>query len=645
MHPATRHYSVVVLSIPIVFNNEGDHDPNGMLYALSKHVDRLKEVRDAFRSVPPGQHCTYDETEPRVTGEFAGEHAAYLHPAHPRKPHPLVRPLVLRANVGDRVHIHFENQLDRRAGMHLVGDGYDVNVADGAHVGHNPDTTVPAGGSRAYDWLAMHEGVFPFHDMGSLSGGEDGTNLHGLFGALVVEPAGSTWTDPVTGHRLDDPVDGEDGLYVDVHPPAAPPGAMTGTAPPCDTLDGPNAPRRSFREHVVFFHDETEVHFCLRAPEGGHGGGHAAVPPTHDRRGRGPRDGEDVGDLCGEGRHMGMDLDQEPMATPISYRSEPMMSRHKRLLAMRATFLDEPVEGEEQHHSSWLFGDPATPILRAYRCDPVRIRLVHAGVKETHVFHLHVHQWRPVPDRYFAGPNPTPILDSVSIGPQTAMTIEPMYGAGSLHGAIGDVIWHCHLYSHFHEGMWGILRVLDKLEDGSAGRTYPDGSPIRALRPLPDRLPPPAPTAAKPGFPRFMPSKIGAGRPRQKSPPPPDHPRHGELGMDDPTTLEQGNMVADRQPGEAFVKIDANMGPADPRTPADRVFYISAIAMNVLYNQDGYWHDPDGHLFVLDEDLDDVQGGIEPPQPLFIRANAGEVLEMHFTNRLPHAIPATASAA
>ena len=53
--------------------------------------------------------------------------------------------------------------------------------------------------------------------------------------------------------------------------------------------------------------------------------------------------------------------------------------------------------GEEQHHSSWLFGEPETPVLRAYKGDPARIRLVHGGVKETHVFHLHVHQWRAVP--------------------------------------------------------------------------------------------------------------------------------------------------------------------------------------------------------------------------------------------------------
>src|SRR3712207_155582 len=37
---------------------------------------------------------------------------------------------------------------------------------------------------RTYTWRCEHEGVFPFHDGGNLSGREEGTNVHGLFGAL-----------------------------------------------------------------------------------------------------------------------------------------------------------------------------------------------------------------------------------------------------------------------------------------------------------------------------------------------------------------------------------------------------------------------------------------------------------------------------
>ena len=73
--------------------------------------------------------------------------------------------------------------------------------------------------------------------------------------------------------------------------------------------------------------------------------------------------------------------------TAISYRSEPMRNR------MPLTH-DPADSGEDTSTSSWVYGDPAPSILRAYVGDPAKIRLVHGGIKETHVFYLHNHQWR-----------------------------------------------------------------------------------------------------------------------------------------------------------------------------------------------------------------------------------------------------------
>lgn len=74
------------------------------------------------------------------------------------------------------------------------------------------------------------------------------------------------------------------------------------------------------------------------------------------------------------------------------------------------------------------------------------------------------------------------IIDSISISPQECYTLDILYGAGSFNGMIGDAIFHCHLYPHFHEGMWTLWRVFDRLQDGSG--VYPDGTPIEALMPL-----------------------------------------------------------------------------------------------------------------------------------------------------------------
>ena len=73
--------------------------------------------------------------------------------------------------------------------------------------------------------------------------------------------------------------------------------------------------------------------------------------------------------------------------TAISYRSEPMRNR------MPLTH-DPADSGEDTSMSSWVYGAPAPSILRAYVGDPAKIRLVHGGIKETHVFYLHNHQWR-----------------------------------------------------------------------------------------------------------------------------------------------------------------------------------------------------------------------------------------------------------
>lgn len=74
------------------------------------------------------------------------------------------------------------------------------------------------------------------------------------------------------------------------------------------------------------------------------------------------------------------------------------------------------------------------------------------------------------------------IIDSISISPQECYTLDILYAAGSFNGMIGDAIFHCHLYPHFHEGMWTLWRVFDRLQDGSG--VYPDGTPIEALMPF-----------------------------------------------------------------------------------------------------------------------------------------------------------------
>ena len=221
--------------------------------------------------------------------------------------------------------------------------------------------------------------------MGDTRFSEDATNIHGLFGALIVQAKGSTWTDPVDGSEL------RSGIFADIHNPFKP----------------------SFREYAVYFHDELEVVNRF---------GNQIIDPHTN----------------------------QPMAvTAISYRSEPMVNRAN-LIPLKdrgikccnpfkpedscsRTYIIDPnhmlVDGEDVSMSSWTYGDPSTFIPRAYKGDPSKFRLIHGGVLETHVFHLHTHQWKLEPD----DPNST-IIDSISVSPQESHTIDILHGAGSLPG-------------------------------------------------------------------------------------------------------------------------------------------------------------------------------------------------------------------
>lgn len=195
----SRFYEIEAIEIPIVYNKYGDHDPNGLLYVLKKDAKRIrKSAEEHFRMDPP-QPCRE------------------------------VQPLVLRANVGDQVVVSFTNSLNRPLSIHVQGLNYDVNTSDGASVGYNNDSTTR--NRIVYTWYADKEGVYSFQDMGDTRSGEEGTNVHGLFGAIIVEAPESVWLDPETGEEL------ESGLFADIYHPVEP----------------------AFREYAVFFHDELEI--------------------------------------------------------------------------------------------------------------------------------------------------------------------------------------------------------------------------------------------------------------------------------------------------------------------------------------------------------------------------------------------------
>ncbi len=588
---------------------------------------------------------------------------------NPMKPIPALRPLVLRCRKGETVKIEFENSIKGRdVGFHVQGGGLarsngrkGVKYADGAWIGENERSILPHGGTAKLYYSASTEGVWPINDLGDVRGNEAGTNCHGLFGTIIVEAPGAKWRDPETGADLtnadwcsfldvDIITEGEDvndprhEKYVDFHYDDVP---------------------RSFREFTTFIHDQPEVHSGLHTV-----GEHSIMPlsyraePMHNR-------------LPHRMRQYVRDTNARPkLSDPnkVDRRAfrwllgDEMQELFQTARMGEDTWL-EYVAGEEQHHSSWLFGDPITHIQRAYAGDPCRVRLVHAGVKETHIYHLHVHQWRAVAQDT-AQPSVNPcytdgkpdgkgshLLDSVTIGPQHAMTIDPLYGSGSRQKSVGDIIWHCHLYPHFHHGMWGLWRSYDRYIDGK--RPYPDGSYCPPLRPLPG-LRPPSVKAELPGFPWFIDGVFP-----MKSPPPPvgdkttPNGRRMLLKMPRASVLERNAMPercrTGETPGAVFVDLDsmAEKWCKDaglPEKPRILSYDIEVTHKRTQYNVDG-WYDPCGHYYRLQKvsvkewdkqakdyretlTQDFVHAASTNPEPLFPRANHGDIVEWRQHNAL-----------
>lgn len=506
-----RHFDVSAIQLPIVYNKYGDVDPDGLMYVL---YEKEHEIQEVVKKCP---------------GTFVN----------------LVQPLVIRAHQYDIIEIAFTNKLCFSTGINIKGLTCRIQKSDGTFAGENESSLAAPSKTVVYRWDATTQGGFLLSDLGNPLSSELGSNIHGLFGAVIVEPPGSYWTDPETGCEL------KSGVFADIHHPFLP----------------------DFREFVTIFHDEAPVkNRCLE-------------PPFEP----------DVGAIA--------------MTHSINYRAEPM--RNRMHLIMEGIVCPDCI-GEEVHHDSWVFGDPPPTVLpRCYRGDPVRWYAISGGMKETHIFHLHLQQWND--DKQDPGSN---IIDSKHLGPNETITFDILYGAGSIQKAYGDVIYHCHLYPHFSEGMWGIQRIHDVLENGK--RCYPDGTPITALQPLPDRAKPPKPTKKRPGFPFFIPGKVG-----ERSPVPP-------IGWDRAlpiTELEKKALDKHWKVGALFVN-------SCPKDAPIRKYEIVGIQRKLTYNE-ACWNDPEGRFYVLKKDEDAVMKGEKDPEPLFIHARAGECIEIHFTNKFP----------
>ena len=213
---------VVALDRPLVLNRFGSTMPGGMIYALARDVfpnglkpDEYTELNSCRFALP---------LYPNPEGKTCNAGYVQLRPDAPALPGKRPRPLVLRANQGDCLEIHFANLLSlkplqvpalestpakqlqpstRAAGVHVQGLSWvDGPQDDASNVGNNgsslvPPPTSPTTVTAVYRLYAEHEGPYLLYNtaddwtkLPDMGGGDGGTLAEGLFGAVNVEPSG-----------------------------------------------------------------------------------------------------------------------------------------------------------------------------------------------------------------------------------------------------------------------------------------------------------------------------------------------------------------------------------------------------------------------------------------------------------------------
>jgi hypothetical protein len=360
-------------------------------------------------------------------------------------------PLVLRAKAGDCVEVTLKNRLPQtgaidldgfntlpmivenfnanqvkpsaEVGLHPQNLFYDVTRSGGVNVGLNPVQTVKPGLSAKYQWYAgdvtpnaNNVATFAGIEFGATGLSSSDPIKHsnkGAFGALIVEPAGSSWTEDANS-RAQATVSKSDGTV--------------------------------FREFVMMFQNDLNL-----------------------RRGAG--NGDAVPNLSGE------EDSEDSGQKAVNYRTEPLWKRmgfdpNAPLTGPEPGAPFDPRTPTRNYDftnvlsNSQIGGyDPETPIFTASAGQDVRVRLLQTGGHaRNNVFTLHGHVWEEEPyinGSAALGSNPLSEWkgSQYGVGPGSHFDFLLKHGAGGAFHVPGDYLYRTFQSFQFDGGVWGIFRV------------------------------------------------------------------------------------------------------------------------------------------------------------------------------------------
>jgi FtsP/CotA-like multicopper oxidase with cupredoxin domain len=275
-------------------------------------------------------------------------------------------PLVMHVAAGECVNVKLTNRRTVSASFHLGGLLHDMN-STGINIGFNPEQTIAAGQSRTYTFYADN---YKLESVMISDFGGDNSGWDGLYGSMVVAPAGATFRNPVTGQLTD--IGSQVNVFV--------PGKVT------------------YRDFTLMLADQDPI------------------------------------------------IGQNTMPYPADV-SGPALVNYRQASAR---------PDDTNMFSSLVYGDPATPLLKAYAGDPVKIHVLGAPASEqVHVFTLGGMSWPG--DMYIHNSSQ---WESRAVGPWEKIDILISGGAGGTAQMSGDYFYGDLRRPFTQAGMWGLFRVL-----------------------------------------------------------------------------------------------------------------------------------------------------------------------------------------
>ncbi len=347
---------------------------------------------------------------------------------------------------------------------------------------------------------------------------------HGAVCTFLIEPIGSTWHDAKTGEPI------RTGPVADIHTSSRVGHDVAG----------------SFRELLLHIQD--------------------TVPHTVNVVTAGNPPGQPVEVALEAGKTISFIMPENIKMTPMPFlnggthttggafniRAEPFAQR----------LANNP--DHSQIFNSRIHGDPSTPMIRAYLGDTVVFRMLDVTMNESNVFTLSGHTFWS--ERYASDASRKHSLH-IGIAERYDFVIPD---AGGPRRQAGDYIFFNGRNSHFSEGSWGIMRVLDK--------------EVSDLQPLPNQA------YGNEGIPERLPVCP------QQAP------------------VKTFNVVAMDYPQMSF----------NPNAPE---------AIEVDFERTIMLRNSDAKIYVLEEEATKVAEGIQP-MPLTVRVNVGDCLKVNLTNKM-----------